>query len=107
MASAEPFFPLASVDAKSVRQCRFSASVFDTNRTLAQALKVVKACEAEGYGNPDDNCRMYAVRVASAAQKFAGQLRAIESNNPGWRAMGDNVRYHRAEAGKYAPKCRR
>lgn len=99
------FFPLASPAAASVRGCRAAALAFDTNRRLEMAEKVVAACEKDAAGIGDADCKMYAVRVGSAASKFVHQMKMIQANNPAWQGMTEIIRDHNERAREYAAKC--
>jgi len=100
------FFPLASPAAASVRACRAAALAFDTNRRLEMAEKVVAACEKDAAGIGDADCKMYAVRVGSAASKFVHQMKMIAANNPAWAGMTDVIRDHNQRAKEFAARCR-
>lgn len=99
------FFPLASADANTVAKCRAAALAFDTNRRIEMAEKVVAACEKDAAGIGDADCKMYAVRVGSAASKFVHQMKMIEANNPAWQGMTDVIRDHNERAKEFARRC--
>ena len=99
----ETFFPLTSLEARSVLKCRSAASAFDTQRTPEQAKIVAAACEADANDATDSDCAMYAVSVASGAEKFIGQIEAIRADRP---ANPAPVKIMQERAAEHAPKCR-
>lgn len=97
----ESFFPLASLDAASVSGCRFQAMLFDTNRTVERAAKIVEACD-RAAPKAKGKCLQYAVAVSSQAQKFIAQMRSIREGGP---YNPTTMEYARAHTASKVAEC--